>query len=604
MANQSMSIVDAVEDLNDSIFLPAIQREFVWDTDQIIRLFDSIMRGYPIGSFLVWKLKDDAARNQIKYRFVRHYIEDSVYPDNPQFKQLDYHNPKVPPEDETTLPNIQRLILDGQQRLTAFLIGLQGTYTEKRKYRQYKDPNAWRQKRLYLNLFSDPEQRMEDELGLRYEFKFMEEPSEPSESAYWFPVGDILEADTTADAMEMADQRVSADWPKSKRFDASQNLQTLYTALNDSTRIQYHEETTENQERVLDIFIRTNEGGTPLSKSEILLSMATARWTGGEQSLNAREEITTYVDYLNQQHQERGFSFGTDFVLKSLLVLSDLPTEYRIANFTNQNLAQMKEEWMTSSIKDDISDALELVVEFGLDSKSLTSSNALIPIAYYIHYHSPELSWESTIGSQRRQRIHYWLTSALLNGTFNSRPDEVLKDAREEIQDSDDEFPLEAIHQRMRGRGKVVGFSEDVLESLLDETTYRSQKSFLLLSLLYYPEPVKTSVTYERDHIFPRSLLEEETLVDDHGLSLARAKQCDEHADKIANLQLLTPGENVEKSDMEFDEWIRTRTDDYYERHLIPENEDLYQLENFPEFVETREQIIREHILDLFEEFE
>jgi len=53
MTNKSMSIREAVEDLNDSIFLPAIQREFVWDTDQIIRLFDSVLRDYPIGAFPV-----------------------------------------------------------------------------------------------------------------------------------------------------------------------------------------------------------------------------------------------------------------------------------------------------------------------------------------------------------------------------------------------------------------------------------------------------------------------------------------------------------------------------------------------------------------------
>jgi uncharacterized protein with ParB-like and HNH nuclease domain len=35
--------------------LPAIQREFVWDPDtQVTRLFDSLMRGYPIGAFLSW----------------------------------------------------------------------------------------------------------------------------------------------------------------------------------------------------------------------------------------------------------------------------------------------------------------------------------------------------------------------------------------------------------------------------------------------------------------------------------------------------------------------------------------------------------------------
>ena len=37
--------------------LPAIQREFVWEPPKIVRLFDSLMRGYPIGSFLFWQVE-------------------------------------------------------------------------------------------------------------------------------------------------------------------------------------------------------------------------------------------------------------------------------------------------------------------------------------------------------------------------------------------------------------------------------------------------------------------------------------------------------------------------------------------------------------------
>ena len=51
---------------NSEYVLPAIQREFVWDTDQICKLFDSLMRGYPIGSFLFWKVSPEEA---VKYTF-------------------------------------------------------------------------------------------------------------------------------------------------------------------------------------------------------------------------------------------------------------------------------------------------------------------------------------------------------------------------------------------------------------------------------------------------------------------------------------------------------------------------------------------------------
>src|SRR3989338_7277853 len=67
---QDISIKDLVDGINEKYFLPDIQREFVWNTDKnkfedkIYDLFDSIMRGYPIGTLLFWdvnyeRLKDD-----------------------------------------------------------------------------------------------------------------------------------------------------------------------------------------------------------------------------------------------------------------------------------------------------------------------------------------------------------------------------------------------------------------------------------------------------------------------------------------------------------------------------------------------------------------
>lgn len=55
--------------------LPAIQREFVWRPAQICRLFDSLMRGYPIGSFLFWKVERDRVHDYRYHDFVTNYHE-------------------------------------------------------------------------------------------------------------------------------------------------------------------------------------------------------------------------------------------------------------------------------------------------------------------------------------------------------------------------------------------------------------------------------------------------------------------------------------------------------------------------------------------------
>lgn len=59
--------------------LPAIQREFVWSTDQIPTLFDSLMRGYPIGSFLFWEVSPASAAKLSFHNFTQVYHEKN-YP--------------------------------------------------------------------------------------------------------------------------------------------------------------------------------------------------------------------------------------------------------------------------------------------------------------------------------------------------------------------------------------------------------------------------------------------------------------------------------------------------------------------------------------------
>ena len=73
MAYQSDTIATVINRLNTQYFLPAIQREFVWQPEQIIQLFDSIMRGYPISSFLFWELKPENRDKWEIYKFIENF---------------------------------------------------------------------------------------------------------------------------------------------------------------------------------------------------------------------------------------------------------------------------------------------------------------------------------------------------------------------------------------------------------------------------------------------------------------------------------------------------------------------------------------------------
>jgi hypothetical protein len=605
MSFQSKTIANAIEDLNTATFVPAIQREFVWTEEQIIQLFDSILRDYPIGSLLFWRLRGDLAEEQIKYKFIRHYITESVYPDN--IENVNHRNPEV--EEYEDIPNGIQLVLDGQQRLTALLIGLKGTLTTRQKHRHRTNPDAWDRNQLYLNLLSDPNETSDDELQLRYQFEFKTDTS-VSESEYWYRVKDILDVsdyDVIHDITEEIDATLTEqgiETPTQWKY-INKNLTALYRAVHERSHINYDEKNEEDLGKVLDMFIRTNRGGTQLSTSEVLLSIATAEWTDRTHAerINAREEITDFIDDLNRRHPESGFEFDIDFALRNLLMLSNLPTGESVRHFNQANLQQMKDTWTDDGrMQQAVKNSLDLVVDFGLDDRSLTSRNALVPIAYFFYHNdNPTLEWTShTEAVEARKEIHRWLCISILNGTFAVGRG-AIEQARRSIQDAAPmDFPTEEIHLELRSDGRVSRFDRDLLELQLDSLEYGSRKAFSLLSLLYHPGPARSTVRHDIDHIFPQSQFEHDALVNDHGLSPGEAERYIEMSDRIGNLQLLAEGENRGRGNEPFAEWLESQNESYFDKHLIPTDEDLYTIERFPDFIEQREELIIDSLIDRF----
>ena len=153
MSYQSSTIATVIKRLNVQYFLPAIQREFVWKTDQAVQLFDSILRGYPISSFLFWALEDANKDKWEIYSFIQ------------EFDERRRHNPAANAHGVQQLT----LVLDGQQRLTSLLIGLRGTYTAKQKGRRWDNPKAFTKEQLYLDLLKDPKESEDGvEIGVRF----------------------------------------------------------------------------------------------------------------------------------------------------------------------------------------------------------------------------------------------------------------------------------------------------------------------------------------------------------------------------------------------------------------------------------------------------
>lgn len=280
------AVAKAIESIQSNRYvLPAIQREFVWGSRQIEKLFDSLMQGYPIGSFLFWEVKGENLNEYQFYRFMDKY------------HQRDHrHNEKI----NLVGPHNVTAVLDGQQRLTALAIGLKGTYASKLPYYRWDSDWAFPPRSLYLNLLA-----LSDDIEFKYDFRMLrkDDAKKRSENRFWFPVGAVLQF---KDLGEIVEYCLNQNLMREENRLPYQALMRLWQVITQNPTITYFLEEEQDLDRVLNIFIRVNSGGTQLSYSDMLLSIATAEW----QEHDAREEIYGLVDKLNEIGE--GFNFNSN----------------------------------------------------------------------------------------------------------------------------------------------------------------------------------------------------------------------------------------------------------------------------------------------------
>lgn len=550
--------------------LPAIQREFVWNPEQICKLFDSLMQGFPVGSFLFWKIESKTAKTFRFFDFSREYHQRD--------------NPHCPPLGNAPDGPITA-VLDGQQRLTALNVGLRGSLAVKEPHKWWNSPKAFPVKRLYLDLLHD---LVPDEEGTIYRFEFLteERATAKAEGEYWFPVHKVYDMEEPADPMMYLAQVGLGNTPA-----AVKALHRLQSMVHNSSVVSYYEEESQDIEKVLNIFIRTNSGGTVLSYSDLLLSIATAQW----EDLDARSEINNLVDTLNATGL--GFNFSKDFVLKAGLMLSDISSVgFKVENFNHANMKKLQDTW--STVAESLRLTARLVASFGLSRDTITADSALLPVAYYLHArHYDEAYLTSKKSADDRKIVKQWLIRSLIkSGVWGSGLDVLLTALRTVIGGSEGAFPDEAVEREMRGRGKSLVFTEEEIEELLD-MRYGSRDLFGLLTLLF--PFVDTRNQFHIDHVFPTAEFHARKLKK-AGFVDAKIEKLQELKDRLPNLQLLQGADNQSKNDQMPAEWIeatfktKQERQDYIERYLL--DGVMTDLGGFEAFYDARRNRLKEKI--------
>jgi uncharacterized protein with ParB-like and HNH nuclease domain len=577
MEYQHWTIKEAMNRIGaKKLYLPAIQRKFVWDALQIERLFDSIMRDYPIGTFLFWMVEEAKHNDYSFYEFIRDY-----------HARDDWKNTLAA---KPHLPDELVGVLDGQQRLNSMYVALQGTYAYRRPRVWANNPNAYPVRKFYLNVFK-PEVEQEDQDYI-YEFSFLtpEEANEITPETCWCLVKDLLECKGVAE--------VNKYWTKQKKLipqklkvpEATEEraldiLGKLWERLTTIPIINYYPVKNQNLDEVLDIFVRVNSAGTPLAKTDLLFSTIVAQWEDG------REAIEEFLEKLNKKGN--GFWFDTDFIMRACLVLAECPIRLRVASFKAENVKLIVKDWKLITAA--INRAVDLLVEWGFQGETLPSTNAVIPIAYAIK--------RGCDLKASKADLRLFLIKSLLTGVYGGSSDQVLsgiRNALEETVQKGSSFELAQLEKKVRlSGGKSIVINEETLDDLLLST--KGPRSFALLSLLN--SHLKFSqVQFQQDHIHPHAGFNVVAL---RKLKLNDDQIGDWHAkrDALPNLHLLEGKENQSKLATPFEGWLKKECPKeadrktYLHSHSIPDLS--LELSNFAEFFEKRRVLLKEKLAAL-----
>ena len=571
-----ITISDAIEYIESRKFLlPAIQRKFVWSSEQIEVLFDSIMRDYPINSFMMWNVSSDKIKNSYKfYEFLKEY-RAFFKDENPYINTVGYSDFLA--------------IIDGQQRLTSLYLGLKGTYAYKMPRKWWKDnEECLPTRRLYVNLST--EQSKDDERQMIYDFKFLskDDVNRLSSTEDLFLVGDVYQY---KDANKLEAYMSAQNWSNGEFAKAT--LRKLREVVFKDKLINYYQEENQDIDTVLDIFIRTNSGGEPLSFSNLLMSITTANW-----KKDARKEFDDLVKVV----YANGFIISADLILKCCLVLFNDNIKFQVANFDAKSVGVFDNNW--ERVRKCIEVTFELLKKWGFNDSSLRAKNAVIPIVYYIY--SKNLEKEILKDHQHQDEkkgMRKWLCISLLKGVFGGQSDSVLTGIRKVLKSNrgTNTFPFEQIKAEFASNdAKSLSFSDEVIDDIL-KTQKDAPNCYAILALLYSHLQYDT-VTYHKDHLHPASKfdkLKESDFSDERKYQFYNNP---ENWNSILNLQLLSSSTNESKSDEDLKDWVRNKGIDL-ESHLIPKDTSL-EFDDFEKFIEKRKKLLVTTIKNIIGEYQ
>jgi hypothetical protein len=546
-------IVDIITEIGEDKFvLPVIQRPLVWGEDKMELLFDTLLKGDSFGGIMVIE-EEKNTKPLFNYR---PFTRDG---DLIASRQVD------------NLTQLQNFVIDGQQRLQTFYIGLKGSINGKV---------------LYFDLYGD--------FNTEFEFKFENDTQKLSKQSkenedrkipthnWYLASGLFNRLKDTNDEDQVASEIIAAQnvTDSLKITHITKNVKAFYkNVLTAETlgisRVVINKTFNEtiNRQRIVELFRRLNDGGTKLSAFDLVASILKGfAW-----------EMEGFLRDTLESYEEIGLS--QDNLIKLIFILQNNHKKEMAsidggdADFAIQNRERIKST--LKSLKD-------FLIHSKLYDYYKDGNRSFIPL-FFLAYHIYHKKIDNNAvikffdnfdaGNTEFPKMKEWLYHSLVNGVFRSKgagwiPYKTgIRKLLDEIKrHNNSDFPINELFQVYIDH--PITFTIQYNSSNLDQL----DSSFLYYLMYDQAKPIRIQ---DIDHIMPKSILE--------GLGYDLSK-----INSIKNFQLIDYGTNRgEKNGKAFAEWINNPAyvsdkSAFIRLHLIPIDESIWTEDKFEEFIEAR----------------
>lgn len=520
------------------LFVPAFQREYVWKREDAKLLMDSLIKEYPTGTMLTWETNNPP---ELKGGHVYDERQGAV-----------------------------RILLDGQQRVTTLYMLVRGELPPYYSLEEITNDTRG----LYVNV---------ETLELEYYSKIRME-SEPR----WVDITDIFKRKARPRDLVKEIDALGGEVTGNQEDLIHDNFAIIMSILERD----FPEQTVPVKATIreaIDIFYKVNAGGVALTDAELALAQISGYWP------QARERFKAKLDKLKRD----GFAFKLDFLVYVLLgVLYHNGSDMRKLH-AHENDDALRAAWkkLDSKVLDYAANLLRSHAYVD-HTHEINSIYALVPIIVHCYDRDCDLSQTEVL------KIVKWFYYAQVRRRYVSQLPQKLDYDLKIVSDNPSPFDrlLDVIRE---DRGGNIAISADEFEGraiqhplfALVRWHLKSRGAKCLTTGVRIHKPMGDKYQLENDHIFPYSRLKAAGYGMDNRIKYSLAQE-------LTNRAVLTQIANRTKGAILAKEYladVQTRFPDALQLQLIPEDHELWEIENYELFLKTRREMLANSLNDWLE---